>query len=466
MLKLSILPFLAMLISWSPALAAQEEFAPCVDSGSHPGLAGSLCAITRLPLNAVSGDGPEGDDISVFVRKFPAEPHRRRGEIWLVAGGPGESGASFYPVIDVLRRAFADYDLVIPDHRGTGHSSKLCPVEEAPSSPDGIALAGQEWGPCIGALHGPAARTASFTITNAAHDLSALIARYRQTGEVYLYGVSYGTQLVLRTMQVAPIAIDGIILDGLVPPEADLRWDLSRRTQVVDSVGRALLTSEQEAAYRALLAQGEPRWLGAVPGGDLRLFMGSLLNFPDLRDRIPDILAALSNNDTGLLVATAVDLDRRLSELNAYPQSPPSLPLVILISGSENNHRRDLTAGIVESEASEALFTSAIPGLLIDPPIPLYDRDGHFGLSPGDLPRTLIIHGTLDPNTPYEGAKEHAAMLAAAGGDIRFTTVVGAAHFLPLVAPECFERTVSVFIANQHTPEVCKALEISGEISR
>jgi pimeloyl-ACP methyl ester carboxylesterase len=455
MLKVMILPWLTALLVAGPASATSVSFEPCSDAATHPNLVGSLCVVTSVPLDPSAGSAAIEGEVSLFVRKFPVDPHQRQGEVWLIAGGPGEAGASFYPVLNVLRQAFPEHDLVIPDHRGTGYSSKLCPIEEALSSPSGIALADDEWAPCIGAMHAEAGRTRAFTVTNAAHDLASLIARHRGEGEVYLYGASYGTQLVLRTMQVAPIALDGIILDGLVPPEADPRWDLSRRTKLVDAVGQSLLTADQTALFRVLMARENPAWRTTLPGGDLRGFMGRLLNFPDLRARIPAILTDLSRDDTGSLATTAGDLGKRLSDLAHYPQSPPSIPLAMLIGGSENNHRRDLTADIVEGEARDALFTSPIPGFLVRTPVPLYRRDRHFGQSPVRLPRTLVVHGTMDPNTSHEGAVDHAAILSAAGGDIRFTTVTGAAHFLPLVAPECFERAMSKFVSRKSTPEFC-----------
>ncbi|MEC9149969.1 MAG: alpha/beta fold hydrolase, partial [Pseudomonadota bacterium] len=171
-------------------------------------------------------DAVETDTIDLFVRKFPAHgtPH---GELWLIAGGPGESGASFYPFVDTLRAAAPGYDLIVPDHRGTGLSTRLCPEEESNGSPGGMALEGAEWGSCIGAMHANPRRTHSFSIGNAAHDLSLLIDRLGGDGRRYLYGVSYGTQLVLRVLTTAPPArLDGVFLDSLVPADDDVRHDL------------------------------------------------------------------------------------------------------------------------------------------------------------------------------------------------------------------------------------------------
>lgn len=444
---------------------ADQAFHPCQDSADGPALPGSLCAMARVPLHPAGSSVDDGEAIDLFLRKFPVtDPAQRRGEVWLVAGGPGESGASFYPLLDSYRKAFAGYDLVVPDHRGTGYSTKLCPEQEAPDSPDGMALAGKEWGPCIGTLFAKAERTKAFTVTNAAHDLATLIGRYRQPGQVYLYGVSYGTQLVLRTMLVAPPVLDGIVLDGLVPPETDTGHDLSHRTQVVDAVGRAVLTPAQIARYRALLAEPSPAWKGEVPGGNLRLLLGSFLNYPDLRDRIPAIIAALAEDDVQPLKDAAAKLAEHGALFQHYPQSPSSIPLVILVSGSENNARSDLTRETVAAEAKDALFVSTLPGLLARSPGPRYRRDGYFGQDPKNLPPTLIVHGTLDPNTPYAGASDHAAALVEAGDPVQFVTVEGAGHFMPLVAPGCFVASVSRFVAGEPAAATCNAEALAKSV--
>lgn len=434
------------------AAIAGEEFTPCADS-ALPGLSGSLCATSPMPLRP---DDPDAGVVEIFIRKFPSTSGGTTGQVWLIAGGPGESGASFYPFLDTLRAAFPDRDLLIPDHRGTGYSTRLCPAEEAADSPGGHALTGAEWASCIGGMYADLGRTQAFTITNASHDLSTLVTRYRSEGSVQVYGVSYGTQLILRMLQTAPVALDAIVLDGLVPLESAAEFDLSHRTAVVDKVGRSLLNVDQTQAYKALLADPDRHavWAGSEPGGDLRQFLAALLNFPELRDKIPAIIAALSEGDTSRLVAVRASLEAALDQLGRYPQSSPALPLVVLMNASENNGRRDLTPEDVEVEARDALFTSPLPGLLVGPSAPLYDRDVYYGRSPVVLPRTLVVHGTLDPNTPYEGAVAHAAKLAEAG-EVTFATVVSGAHMLLFAAPECFVRIVSAFDAAIGVPGSC-----------
>lgn len=219
---------------------SEDRFIPCADA-ALPGLAGSFCATSSVPLRP---DKPDADAIELFIRKFPSTGPTTIGQVWLIAGGPGESGASFYPFLDTFRAAYPDRDIMIPDHRGTGYSTRLCPAEEAAESLGGHALAGAEWGSCIGVMYADLGRTQAFTVTNASHDLSALITRYRGEGAVQIYGVSYGTQLVLRMLRTAPVALDDVILDGLVPLELRSELDLSHRTAVVDKVGRSLLSPD------------------------------------------------------------------------------------------------------------------------------------------------------------------------------------------------------------------------------
>ncbi len=429
-------------------------FAPCADAGEFAALAGSLCARVEAPLVPSDADGAK---VELFVRKFPvAEGRPRRGEVWLVAGGPGEAGASLYPALPALRRAFPDYELVMPDHRGTGYSTRLCPVEEAPASAGGSDLAGEEWGACIGSMYGDPARTQAFSITHAAHDLSSLIRAYRGDGPVHLYGVSYGTQLALRMLQVAPVELDGLILDGLVPPEGATEWEISQRTRIADAVGRASLTPEQRDNVARLVAhaQSGPAWLDEVPSKDIRQFMGRLLNFPVLRARIPVLAESLLRDDTTLLERTVADLGDIGRALLPFPQSPPSMPLVMMITGSENNSRPDLTREAVAKDAEGALFTSPLPGLAVEPPAPLYRRDPSFGALPARLPRTLVIQGTLDPATPIDGARAHIAALSSLG-DIQLTTVEGGAHALVLTGQGCFIDAVSVFMAGAKAPDSC-----------
>jgi len=443
----------AVLLLVSPVVAnASAPKARVCEDGASDALRGSQCAMVDVPLRHAD---PSGEHIALFLRRIPASAEvPRRGEVWLLSGGPGESGASLYPLIQTYQRAFPGFDLVIPDHRGTGRSSRICPIQEAPESPEGTGLAGAEWGPCIGSMYANLQRTSAFSITEAARDVGMLMSEADRSGKVLLYGVSYGTQLALRSLQVNDLHVDGLILDGLVPPETTETWDLSRRTALVDQVGRQSMDEHSLQQYRLLLAAKDAAWQKVVPGGDLRRFFAALLSFPTLRDRMPKIVQDLSEGDTRTLAATVKDWNAALAQLGQGGNNQPALPLVMLIATSENNARPELSLETVNEEAKNALFVSPIPGLLVSGSVPRYPRDAWFGKTPDTLPRTLILQGTLDPNTAYTGAQEHAALLHRSG-PVTFHTVDRGAHLLPLVAPRCFVSAVGSFINGHVVSERC-----------
>lgn len=443
--------------------AAALDFKPCSDADSQPSLHGSLCAKQAVPL--AWDDGVPGE-LTLFVRKFPSQGPGR-GSVWLVAGGPGESGASLYPFLDVLRRSFPGFDLLIPDHRGTGFSSRLCPKEEAVGSPGGAALAGAEWDSCFGLLGAQTQRARQFTITNAARDLRQLIRLAHDGRPAFLYGVSYGTQLVLRTLQLGPLPLAGVVLDSLAPPETDPRWDLSHRSFVVDDIGRKVLAqcdadprcaaamkAPAEAVYRRLLAKAkaDPDVVSRVPGHDLPRFLGALLDMPALRARIPYLIHDLERGRHQELDAVLAELPRVQATLGRFPQEPPSIPLVGIISHSENDLRPGLDAAQVKREQAGLMFTSNIPELLATSTLPSYARDHWFGGRPAKLPSTLVLQGTLDPKTPYDGAREHVELLRKSG-PVSLVPVLGAPHFILWTAPGCFERQVAAFVSGRRTPE-------------
>lgn len=136
---------LSLGLSLAATGAAQAaDFAPCIDAASKPALAGSLCAVERVAADPSGLSGAPAAEFQLFVRKFPATG-QARGQVWLVAGGPGESGASFYGLLPVLRKAFAGFDLLVPDHRGTGFSTRCARTKNRrprPAAPPWLAPSG------------------------------------------------------------------------------------------------------------------------------------------------------------------------------------------------------------------------------------------------------------------------------------------------------------------------------------
>ncbi|WP_051958543.1 alpha/beta fold hydrolase [Janthinobacterium sp. RA13] len=468
------LTLLATLLAGTSLHAEPMFFTPCADT-ARPG---SLCSGLNVPgsYDAQGHAVGDSDAMHVFVRKFAADvPAGKpaKGTLWLVAGGPGESGASFYSLLPTLRRSFPGFEFLIPDHRGTGHSSRLCKVEESEQSPGGRALAGAEWGSCFAGLNLVPEYAGQFSITMAARDLQALIEGERKVKgkqpPVYVYSVSYGTQLVLRALQLGPLPVKGVIFDSLVPPQTDARWDLSQRSHVVNTVGmqvlaecdadaacHAALGEPAETLYRRVLdkAQADPALLAKIPGKNLKNFLGGMLDVPNARARIPYLLRELDQGGETELASVRVTLTQAAASLGSYPQSPLSIPLVSIISNSENNLQPSLrpnwAATDIDRDEEKLLFTSPLPRILLGGGLPTYPRDAYFGALPAKMPPTLVLQGTLDPKTPYAGAQAQVqALTQSKAGKVALSTVHKAPHFLLWTAPACFEQASTRFIAGK-----------------
>ncbi|MDZ5633518.1 alpha/beta fold hydrolase [Janthinobacterium sp. GMG1] len=466
------LTLLATLLAGTSLHAEPMYFTPCSDTA----MPGSLCSGLNVPGSYDDQGRAVGDRdaMHVFVRKFAADvPAGKpaRGTLWLVAGGPGESGASFYSLLPTLRRSFPGFEFLIPDHRGTGNSSRLCKVEESRESPGGRALSGAEWGSCFAGINLMPEYAAQFSITMAARDLKALIEGERGSRKppVYVYGVSYGTQLVLRTLQLGPLPVKGVILDSLVPPQTDAHRDLSQRSHVVNTVGMQVLAEcDADAAchaalgepaaslYRRVLdkAQADPALLAKIPGKNLKNFLGGMLDVPSARVRIPYLLRELDQGGEAELTAVRATLTQAAASLGSYSQSPLSIPLVSIISNSENNLQPSLrpgwTAADIDRDEESLLFTSPLPRILLGGGLPTYPRDAYFGALPAKMPPTLVLQGTLDPKTPYAGAQAQVqALTQSKAGKVVLSTVRKAPHFLLWTAPACFEQASTRFIAGK-----------------
>lgn len=449
------------------AAAHAADFQPCADAATDAALRGSLCAIERVPADP-SGAPGSGGEIDLFVRKFPAAG-TSLGNVWLIAGGPGESGASFYGLLDAFRATFPGFDLVIPDHRGTGFSTRMCPQEEAPGSAGGTALANEEWGSCFARLNAAPAQARQFSQTNAAHDLKRLLDRTPRHGKTYVYGVSYGTQLVLRTVALGATGIDGLVLDSLVPRQDDDKADLSRRSLVVDAVGRQILAhcntspncrrtvgEPAETLYRRVLdrAAKDPQLLAAIPGKNLKRFLGSLLDVPGVAWQIPYLVKELDEGKDTRLQAVIAEVKKTMAQLGSFPQSPASVPLVALISGSENNLRPGRTAQEVREEEAGLLFASGLPGLLVNANVPLYPRDALFAHPPAHLPRTLVIQGGRDAKTPEDAARRHVEALRKTGV-VQLYIAGDSGHFALWWNQACTRATVRKFVLGPQDESRC-----------
>jgi len=226
--------------------ALDVVWTPCDELAGEPH-ARVDCAEVVAPLD---WEHPDGETITLFVKRvrsaaWDTDPGAPRRALWLLMGGPGQAGAGGEGTVVALAQRDPGLDLYLPDHRGTGRSTRLtCPLQEGPLSHGGEAIVESEWPVCRDVLLAKwGERLAFFSTTQAAHDTAALIAAvHAPEDQVVVIGISYGTYLTNRYLQVAPQhsggLADAVVLDSIAAPGA---CRLSGSDVWEDAVARQIL---------------------------------------------------------------------------------------------------------------------------------------------------------------------------------------------------------------------------------
>ncbi len=369
------------------------------------------CAWADLPLDWE--DAPGGDRIGIFVKRYRVVS-RPRGQLWLINGGPGASGADFEGLVRYFLDANPDLVVYLPDHRGTGESARLtCSGErDLYGNPRSQEAAVDT---CLAELATavPAGLT-GFSVSGAARDLGVLVDRTRRGAEpVFVYAVSYGTVLAQRYLELFPRQPSGLVLDSICSP-GECRFG-QRYDDLFDETGfRFLELCREDTDCRTALG-GDPRGAlrslesaietGHCPGlsltrEGLRHLLAEMLRTVGVRELIPAAIVRglrCSDDDVAAL--------RRLVQWLLGPRMPDpwsSEPLGVNILVSE------FMESPVPSDASvDAALASRSFALDVGPPLvrlagrwPRYASGPVGGVPPENNVPTLMMTGGLDPQTP------------------------------------------------------------------
>lgn len=251
------------------------------------------CAGVTVPLDH---DDPEGESITIAAYKIPTTMAPRRGQFWLLAGGPGSSGLSFLSnaeLTDALNDA--GWDVLVPSHRGTLSPPLDCDNPDFSSCRDGLE---DSWGD--GLRH--------FNSTQAGHDIAVLAEREQQDLDdaIVVYGVSYGTMWAMHYGSLHPEQADALVLDSVLPSEVDVLTQEAQQQVSVEEILQRCVDdplcgptlpyasgTEFSNAVTAAITDGEcgPQDPGTWQQTDYRTELGTLLNGGS-RDYVP-LMAAL-----------------------------------------------------------------------------------------------------------------------------------------------------------------------------
>jgi pimeloyl-ACP methyl ester carboxylesterase len=406
------------------ALAQATRWAPCALDVKNPTDRRAECAFVTVPLDYSK---PNAGTYRVFVKRVkatkPATAH-----VWLLHGGPGASATA-----DLYRLSFGipaerpDISYYAVDHRGMGGSERL-------GCPEGIPEDGDvrtKWKACMDHLVRTVGldRLNQIGTSNAARDIGTLIAKYREPGaKVIVNGLSYGSTLAHRYMQIFPEQADGVALMGIEIGTGTLtydgklydygtNWDRRMEDAVAKIFERCALAEEcarnfdrhpWQVAQEAMAAiyKGHCKELG-IEADRIKETFGAI-SYATTPASLPALISRLQRCNEGDRKFLTAVVDRwypSMSELGT-PTAPNSDAAGNIISASEGiSHPRDAAA--LQKQFSEELtiafgvekFYAATQDIW-----PKYPHDEYFGKWAPRRGPLLMFEGGLDTATPLTQA--------------------------------------------------------------
>ena len=437
------------------------------------------CARLGVPLDR-SGATP--GRVSLFVTRLRARQRPRRGAIFALAGGPGQSATDTFggDGLGLLAPAFRRRDLIVFDQRGTGRSGPLrCRALERSNLFD----AGRAAGACARRL---GARRHHYTSRASVEDLEA-IRRELGVGRITLYGTSYGVKVALGYALTYPGNVERLVLDSVVEPGGpDPLYlpSLAAVPRVLRAVCRSrcrAFTRDPLADLSALVRRMAARRLrgyvvdrrgrrrpARLSRGELFLILLSGDFDPALRAAFPGAVRAALEGDAAPLLR----LKRRSISVAADP--PParifSAALFTATTCEENDfpwprtappdprERRRLTEARVASIPAGAFLPFDRGAALENDLLQLCDRwtaaPAAPAFGPGPLPDVpvLLLEGEDDLRTPVEGARRVAGLFPRAQVVVAPATGHSALGADPSA---CARRAFARFFRNQAVPRRC-----------
>ena len=447
----------------------------CPDYSLLPG--DPQCAWINVPLDY---SDPSGQQIGIFAYRYQGAAETKKGQVWVLEGGPGGSGILLSRSASYLAEQYPEYDFLSLDHRGVGNSARLgCPGD------NGIGLDMAAYQACMNEMVSDwGDDIKQFNTTNAARDIYMVTNKARRDDQqVFVYAVSYGTYWLQRYLQLYPNDIDGVILDSICSPtECYLdRYDGWNNNVGIEFMGYcaddSICNEKMETIADSPLDALEKLYADLEAGQlcefvqnrfdqqHMRNLLGSMLQNWSKRFLIPALIyrmercdeadqAAIQNliASTGF-VTLALDQSEQPEE-DAYnsPMLRDLVALSELFGGS--------TLEQAEEQAENAYFcddASLILTTIYDADVWDLYEDATYAqqFAETDIP-ILMMNGTTDPQTPLQIAKATGEHFT--GEYQHFVTMPYATHgvmiFSPIdkVLPEgsepCGSRLIGQFIQN------------------
>jgi pimeloyl-ACP methyl ester carboxylesterase len=436
---------------------------PC-PSGFH-----DECMTMEMPLD---WNAPNGRKTPVFIsRARSASPSH--ADLWLLQGGPGDSADVFADVVDELRAALPGFDIYTMEHRGVGQSGRLgCPDQESPSSEGSTAITPNEIPGCIAAAQAESGGLQYFRITSAADDLAHAIDETRAPGhDVFVYGVSYGTAVAIRYMQLRPNDARGIILDSVAPPGIAFFSHFSEQSDPVLHSLADLCAGDATCAARlppdpwtSLSAVTRKVAAGACPDAKLSSaglsgYVEGLLQQDDARVVAMALLHRIDRCEPADLTALQA-FQNTLGEM--YEPASPRFSQVLYwnVVFSDLWERPAPTIATLAARCNAlAICSGGSLGLgEVQPLWPPFPEDPLAGQPITTSSAVLILNGTLDPQTPLANAAAFNALVTSphktfVAMPFSAHATIEQAQVMSVDEPACGYQVLQSFLGNPEAPD-------------
>jgi pimeloyl-ACP methyl ester carboxylesterase len=396
------------------------------------------CARMSVPLDR---SGAVKGSVSLYVKRVRARRRPRKGAVFALAGGPGQSATDAFggDSLGELAATYRRRDLIVYDQRGTGRSGILrCRGLERSSLLDpGPAAPG-----CARRL-GP--RRAFYSTSDSVEDMEAIRQRLG-LGKIAIFGTSYGTKLALAYAARYPANVERLVLDSVVAgdgPDPLYRSSFAATPRALHALCRSgcrAITRDPVADLRALLARlaaaplrgrlvGSRGRVRTAHFGHADLFVVLLAGDldPALRAGFPGAVRSALDGDP----APIIRLKKRALQVDAEP--PPVREISTAVYAATSCLDTPFQWSPAAAPADRMRQARAAAAQVPDADFAPFDRRAALETdllalcrawpgSPGPQPATgplpdvpvLIFEGEDDLRTPLEDAQRVAAQFPRA----------------------------------------------------
>lgn len=450
---------------------------PLIPGVSDARLDGFVCGSLTVPLDRSVNGGPT-IDLQVAIAKA-LSPHPRSDPIIYLVGGPGGPAMLIGPAL-VAEGWNSDRDVIVLNQRGTTFAtpSAVCPALDAYSA---AAISSPLTEPAVAKQR--VAAVAACHQKLAGQDLAAYdtVANAQDVGDLRValgiaewnvVGSSYGTDLALQVLRLAPEGIRSVVLDSVLPPSVNL---VEQRWSAMKSASRAVfaacrvqrpcavaypnlqqefdrllvdLTIRPRRIQVANPAGGAPATV-AIDGYALLTLLTAAASQPNGFASVPAMIHELANGG-GQAAA---------KQLAAGSELPPGFNGYGLLYGVVCREFVPYTSRATVVAAAQRAFPqipAALAALVPNLGVP-FDECSTWDVPPidkselidvsSDVP-TLMLSGSFDTQTPPADADRVARNLTRAIHDI----IPGAGHVVSLGYP-CAHTLIFSFLDRLAEPD-------------